>query len=125
MKGSCHPVIACVTNHSSDSEIKALLLKLSYRNGPHGVEDSPGTFPCSPRNASVQGEKLTRVIIKIPSATHNKPPSREEGETVIKSWFRQVWDRADGRVDRAGGEREEVDALEGGDAVPPTDGYMP
>ena len=44
---------------------------------------------------------------------------------MIKSWFRQVWDRADGRVDRAGGEREEVDALEDGDAVPPTDGYMP
>ena len=94
-------------------------------NGPHSVEVSPGTFPRSPRDASVQGKKLARVIIKISSATHNKPPSREKGETVIKSRFRQVRDRAGWGVDRAGREGEEVGALEHRDVVPPADRHVP
>ena len=94
-------------------------------NGPHSVEVSPGTFPRSPRDASVQGEKLTRIRIKISPSTYNKPSSSEEGETVIKSWFRQVRDRAGCRVDRAGREGEEVGALEHCDVVPSTDRHVP
>ena len=101
------------------------MLNLSYKNGPHGVEDSPGAFPCSPRDASVQGEKLTRVRIKISPSTYNKPSSWEEGETVIKSRLKQVRDRAGWGVDRAGREGEEVGALEHRDVVPPADRHVP
>ena len=68
-------------------------------NAPHSVEVSPRTFPCSPRDASVQGEKLTRVRIKISASTYNKPSSWEEGETVIKSRLKQVRDRAGWGID--------------------------
>ena len=93
-------------------------------NAPHSVEVSPRTFPCSPRDASVQGEKLTRVRIKISPSTYNKPSSWEEGETVIKSRLRQVWDRAGWGVDRASREGEEVGAPEHGNVVPPTDSHV-
>ena len=94
-------------------------------NGPHSVEVSPGTYPRSPRDASVQGEKLTSVRIKISPSTYNKPSSWEEGETVIKSRLRQVRDRAGCGVDRAGREGEEVGAPEHGNVVPPTDSHVP
>ena len=94
-------------------------------NTPHSVEVSPFTFPRSPTDASVQGEKLTRVRIKISAPTYNKPSSWEEGETVIKSRLRQVRDRTSWGVDLAGGEGEEVGAPEHGNVVPPADSHVP
>ena len=94
-------------------------------NAPHSVEISPRTFPRSPKDASVQGEKLTRVRIKISPSTYNKPSSWEERETVIKSRLRQVRDRASWGVDLAGREGEEVGALENRDVVPPADRHVP
>ena len=59
---------------------------------PHGVEGGPAVIACNPR---VAGVEAVRTIV---STTDNQPPPRQEGETVVISWLRQVRDGASGRM---------------------------
>ena len=61
---------------------------------PHSVKEGPTVFANCPRKAGVKCVKAAFLIIEIPSSTNNELPPRQEGEAVVRSSFRQVWDGA-------------------------------
>ena len=91
---------------------------------PHSIKVGPTIFAYCPGVAGVESVKPAIFIIEIPASTNNKPPIRQQRETVIKSWLRQVWDLAGDRAARAGREREQVDVSEDCDVVPATNDHM-
>ena len=91
---------------------------------PHSIKVGPTIFAYCPGVAGVESVKPAIFIIEIPASTNNKPSIRQEGEAVIKSRLRQVWDRAGRRVVGARGQREQVGAPEDGDVVPAADDHV-
>ena len=91
---------------------------------PHSIKVGPTIFAYCPGVAGVESVKPAIFIIEIPASTNNKPPIRQERETVIQSRLRQVWDLAGDRAARAGWEGEQVDVSEDCDVVPATNDHM-
>ena len=73
---------------------------------PHRGEVSPAGAASNPRDAGVKGVPL------IMSPTDDQPPPRQEGEAVVKPFFRHIRDGA------GVGAREQLHACLWEDAIP-------